>query len=238
MASSESSPEGLFNPEVIPLALRECPQWVAWRYEDNGDAKPGKVPINPHTGGRASSVDPGTWGTFEAAVSAWIRDDGLAGLGFVFAADDPFCGIDLDECIGEDGQIAPSALEIIKLLDSYSEVSPSGRGAKVIIRGHKPGFARCKSKAIAGFKESEVYDQGRFFTVTGQHLEGTPRTVEDRQEDLNALCERLWPPKPSVPAEPHPRSWSRPGAMSIRQKSPTFWGGDSWSHRRRKRARF
>lgn len=186
-------PGWVFDPAVIPAALRERPQWVCWKYITRG-GKRTKCPVNARGGGRADSTDPATWASFDEAVAA-CQSGRYAGVGFVFAESDPFCGIDLDECIDEAGQIVSPAREIIDSLSSYTEISPSGRGVKVFIAGRKPDGVGCKSKAIAGFKETEVYDRARFFTVTGQRLASTPADVEDRQAELDALCAKLWPKK-------------------------------------------
>jgi len=191
-----SAPSVAFDPTCVPEALREWPQWVCWKYITRG-GKQTKCPVNPRDGGRASSTDPATWTTFEEAVAAWRGSDRYAGVGFVFAADDPFTGIDLDDCSDENGNIVSSAREIIDSLSSYTEVSPSGRGVKVFIAGQKPDGARCKSKVIDGFKETEVYDSERFFAVTARHVPGTPPGVEERQVELEELCARLWPKKRS-----------------------------------------
>ena len=39
-------------------------------------------------------------------------------------------GIDLDSCIADDGTIAPWAVEILSIVPTYTERSPSGRGLK------------------------------------------------------------------------------------------------------------
>ena len=183
-----------FDPGRVPASLRERPQWVCWKYVIR-DGKPTKCPVGPRSGGMAASpTDPATWVSFEDAVAAWRRG-GYAGVGFVFSADDPFCGVDLDGCIDDDGAIVPAAREIIGALNSYTEISPSGRGVKVFVAGRKPEGAGCRSRAIGGFKETEVYDRQRFFTVTGRHVVGTPMGVEERQTALEALCGRLWPKK-------------------------------------------
>lgn len=177
----------------VPLALQEPAQWLCWRRVDRG-GRTTKCPVDARTGRAASATDPETWCGFGDAVAAWRADPSIAGVGFVFTAEDPFTGVDLDGCIGDDGELVPGAREVVASLDSYTEVSPSGRGVKVFLAGQKPEGARSRSKRIEGYKETEVYSAKRFFTVTGRHLPGTPSAVEDRQPQLDALCERLWPP--------------------------------------------
>lgn len=189
-----SSTLAALDPTRIPAALRERSQWVCWKYITRG-GKQTKCPVNARGGGLADSTDPATWASFDEVVAAW-KAGGYAGIGYVFTADGPFAGIDLDGCIDDAGNIVSTARQIIDALNSYTEISPSGRGVKVFIAGRKPDGIGCKSKAIAGFKESEVYDRDRFFTVTGQRVPDTPAEVEERQAALNTLCTRLWPKKP------------------------------------------
>lgn len=233
------APNVAFDPTRVPDAIRERPQWVVWRYETRG-GKATKVPIDPRTGKRASSTDPSTWASFDEAVAAWRGNDRYAGVGYVFAADDPYTGIDLDGCIDEGGHIVASAREIVDCLNSYTEISPSGRGVKVFIAGCKPEGLGCRSKAIEGFKETEVYDQDRFFTVTTQHLPGTPLTVEDRQPQLESLCQRLWPKKRSPHLNgsvPSPGFGGddealidRAGAAKNGDRFKALWAGDKAQH--------
>lgn len=184
-------PDPAVNVDAIPTMLRELAQWVCWTYATR-DGKKTKVPIRARDGSFASTTDPSTWATFEDAVSAW-KANGYAGIGFVFTTEDPFCGIDLDDCIDDAGVILPAATNIVESFGSYCEVSPSGRGLKIFIVGRKPEWAASRSKGIRGFKETEIYDHGRFFTVTGRRVAEAPGEVRDGQAALEALCLRLWP---------------------------------------------
>jgi hypothetical protein len=167
-----------------PCALRELPQWVCWRVEVR-DGKSTKVPVIPGTSQRASSTDPSHWSTFAEAMAAFEADDSLVGVGFVFRPDGPYCGVDIDDCRNvESGDIAPWARQIIETLSSYTEISPSGTGVKIFLQGKKPG-RKCRKSYESG--EVEMYDRARFFTVTGAHLEGTPPSVEERQDALDTL---------------------------------------------------
>jgi primase-polymerase (primpol)-like protein len=169
-----------------PLAVSECPetlrereQWVCWR-EETRDGKPTKVPVTPGTGGFASSTDPETWDAFETALE-YTETEHADGVGFVFTDDDPIVGVDLDDCRDpETGDVDDAAQDIIKRLDSYTEVSPSGTGYHVLIRGELPEGRNRRGSV-------ELYDTARFFTVTGDHVERTPTRVARRQDALVAI---------------------------------------------------
>jgi len=207
-------PSVALDPTLVPAELKALPQWVCWKYEWNGK-KWSKEPVNARTGKLACSNKPATWSTFEVAVAAWKRSHGrYAGVGIVLTKGDKYCGIDLDGCIDENGTIAPAAQAIIDLLASYTELSPSGRGVRIFVLASKLAEARCRSKAIAGVKEVEVYECGRYLTMTGAHLAGTPMTVEERQAELGQLLPMLWPPTTRITAETLPTPKPQPIALS------------------------
>jgi Uncharacterized conserved protein len=169
-----------------PLAVSECPetlrereQWVCWR-EETRDGKPTKVPVTPGTGGFASSTDPETWDAFETALE-YTETEHADGVGFVFTDDDPIVGVDLDDCRDpETGDVDDAAQDIIKRLDSYTEVSPSGTGYHVLITGELPEGRNRRGSV-------ELYDTARFFTVTGDHVDETLGRVARRQDALTAI---------------------------------------------------
>jgi hypothetical protein len=148
--------------------LSERDQWVCWRYETR-NGKQTKMPRQPD-GGEAKSNDPTTWTSYDACLKSAGR---FSGIGYVFSADDPYVGIDFDACLNPDGTAAAWAAPWLAMLGSYSEVSPSGNGVKVFVRGKLP--ERCKHKIVIDAppingKEPaiEVYDQKRYFAVTGE----------------------------------------------------------------------
>ncbi|MFC6890324.1 hypothetical protein [Halorubrum trueperi] len=169
-----------------PLVVSECPeklrereQWVCWREEERDD-KLTKIPVIPATGGFASSTDPETWDSLETALE-YTETEHADGVGFVFTDNDPIVGVDLDDCRDpETGDVDDVALDIIERLDSYTEVSPSGTGYHVLIKGDLPD-GRNRRGSI------ELYDTARFFTVTGDHVGRTPTRVARRQDALDAI---------------------------------------------------
>ncbi len=92
------------------------------------------------------------------------------GVGFVFTQNDPFIGIDCDECLDE-GKLNTFVQKLVDYCDSYTEESFSGTGIHIIIKGELPeGFRNKRSMTDQGFKALEIYDQGRYFTMTGRVL--------------------------------------------------------------------
>lgn len=158
---------GPFNLEKIPLELKARTQWVMWRQEMR-KGKPTKVPYQPgNPPKKADTTDPDTWGTFEQSLIV-AQTNGFHGIGYVFSPQDDYAGVDLDKCRNpETGEIEEWAWQIIKRFNSYTEISPSGRGVHIIIKGTVPPGGNKKGQV-------EMYSKGRYFTMTGHHLGGTP----------------------------------------------------------------
>ncbi len=117
------------------------------------------------------------------------------GIGFVFSPDDPYCGIDLDHCRNlETGETADWARAIIEAINSYTEISPSGDGVHILIRAAMPSTGTHHKKPMADGGKIEIYDRGRYFTMTGNHLLGTPTTIEYRQTEFDQLYGSVFPP--------------------------------------------
>jgi len=166
------------------LGMKDLRQWLCWRFEER-DGKPTKVPYDPSTGEKAESTNPKTWTSYEKAVSE-CKKHGYDGLGFVFTPEDDLCGVDLDKCLDpETGELEGWAQKIIGELDSYTEISPSGTGVHILVRGVLPAGRNRKGRF-------EAYDRGRYFTVTGKHLPGSPQTIESRQEALQSIVKRMF----------------------------------------------
>ncbi len=165
--------------ENIPESLKQTPRWVAWRLElRHGQKKPTKVPVDAKSGRFASTTDPTTWATFKEALSFAERAYfDKVGVGFVFDGSGDV-GVDLDGCRDpKTGRIDKRAQEIIDKLDSYVEVSPSGTGLHIIVKGILPGSRRRCGKV-------EMYDTARYFTFTGLVLNGCRKTIEKRDRQL------------------------------------------------------
>jgi primase-polymerase (primpol)-like protein len=148
------------NLDCLPEELRQRRQWVVWKLEER-DGKPNKVPYIAGGSGNASSTDSLTWRSFEEAVQA-LETGRYNGIGFVFSSGDPFAGIDLDDCRNpETGELEEWAVKIVEDFGGYAEVSQSGTGVHIIVKGKAPNKKRGKV---------EAYSLERFFAMTGQVL--------------------------------------------------------------------
>jgi energy-coupling factor transporter ATP-binding protein EcfA2 len=180
MKKEESRLESRIEIEHIPKKLKSRKQWVCWRFQDR-EGKAAKVPVNPETGAPASIGNSDTWSSYATAVTYHGTNvDTTDGIGFVFTKADPFAGVDLDDCLTETDGIEQTADQIVSQIDSYTEVSPSGTGLHIIVEAELPEGAN-RSGSI------ELYDEKRFFTVTGNRLDGAPATIEERQAALEAI---------------------------------------------------
>ena len=94
----------------IPEELKKLPQRVCRKK---------KIPFNPVTGVPAKAGQPATWASFEDAVNAY-ENGGYDGIGFEFNKNG-VVGIDLDHVITDDGSLSAEAVEIVAILNSYTE---------------------------------------------------------------------------------------------------------------------
>ncbi len=200
--ASDQQPETRVIAENIPTMMKDMPRWTCWRSVPNPDGrKPLKVPVNPRTGGNASSTSPETWSTFEEAWTMLERTPDLAGLMFALGEDVGIVGIDLDGCIyreehEREDSLTTKATALVDEFNTYTEISPSGTGLKMFCLGKKPGH-RCRKKEVCGGVELELYAKNRFFTVTGRRLDWTSHDVNLRQVELDGLYSELFPAKPA-----------------------------------------
>jgi predicted P-loop ATPase len=179
------------NPNLIPTAMRQMPNWLYWQVEPDKNGKPTKVPYMVAKRRRkGSSTNSGTWATFADALAGMTSSNGsfpFDGLGFALQGSG-IVFIDFDHVRNpETGEIAPWASETIAALDSYTEVSPSGNGLHVYALGALPG--KGTEREFSDGTRMEMYDTGRYTTVTGAPIAGAPDDL--RASDVPLLYQRL-----------------------------------------------
>lgn len=172
----------------IPIELAELDRWVVWKFELKQNGSPAKVPFNARTKKRASVAKDLDWCDVATAMTAYKQDD-FDGIGFVFVAEDDICGVDIDNCRDSFGNLTPEAISILKQLDSYSEVSPSGRGVKIFCRGRLPLDSGRKCKLDAR-QRLELYTSARYFTFTGEALKNCKTELSEASDGLVAIVQK------------------------------------------------
>ena len=169
------------NP-TVPDDLAELPRWAVWHMESGN-----KVPYQVN-GSRASSTNPLHWGELDKARLA-MSSGRFSGLAFAFFKKDGLVGIDLDDSVDPNGNPHPEFRGMVeRFADTYIEVSPSGRGLKMWVRGTLPANV---AKVPIGVGGVEMYDHARYFTFTGQRFRGAPLQVEDHATDVLTLYDHL-----------------------------------------------
>lgn len=158
--------------DSIPAELKARRQWLMWYYNQDGE----KIPVG-------KSNEPQTWKDFKS-----LKGDKFA---FVISADDPYTGVDLDDCI-VDGVLTELATEILAQFAgvAYAEVSPSGTGIKLLTKASKPVGTMCQAKG----KGIECYDHARFWTMTGQVIDGF-NSIGNGKDAVNWLCAKYLTPE-------------------------------------------
>lgn len=162
--------------------LKNYPNWVC---------RSGKKPIKPGTNKYASTTDGETWGKYEDAVAS-VQEFGLSGIGFVLTGT-PFTVIDLDHVINETGALDARAAELVAAVDSYTEYSPSGAGLHIWVKLYEPlsNFGASRKKDNDNGTVFEIYDTGRYMTVTGKPY-GTVKPIRDGAEALRKIYSKFW----------------------------------------------
>ena len=158
----------------FPALLTKLPNWVLWCYTLK-EGKYTKVPKQPN-GPNASTTNPATWCSFDAARAAYARG-WFDGLGIVLTGkplDEGLylIGMDFDHCLSA-GVLDEAPQQAIDRLNTYAEISPSGEGVRLFLLHDKAIPAR---KTNVNGKSREVYASGRYLTVTG-HCIGQPKEV-------------------------------------------------------------
>lgn len=216
--------------DSVPQSLATRQQWLLWKFEHKeGSAKPGKIPYyvrgGRRTGGQGSDSDRERLATLEVVRRAFERG-GWSGIGFAFLPGDGLIGIDVDGAIDPDtGEVSERLQRIVEACASFTEYSPSGKGAHIIVAGHT---TTNKSNDIG----LEVFCERQFFTFTGRRWPGTPAEVASISEGalkrLHATIDEAKaaaraaaaPPRPAPAAQPnHPAPAGRNDFEHVNQQA-------------------
>lgn len=172
---------------MLPKTLTDNALFCCWRREER-NGQPTKIPYDPKTGERAKANDPTTFSDY--AEAEWkARAMGYSGVGIYIGKG--FSAIDIDHCF-DDGALTALAADIIGIMDSYTETSPSGNGIRILFRSDLQ-YDKEKYSIKNPSNGLEVYVEGatnRFVTVTGNSMPGTPEDIHERTEQLKLVLDK------------------------------------------------
>lgn len=165
--------------QEVPQELQEENGWLLWKGQTQPDGKIKKMPFmidNTSIGWQNSN------NTLEQVLTEFEKGK-YTGVGIMPRF--PFVAIDIDNCFEEDGHYSPLAKEVMDLMDSYSERSPSGKGLRIFVKTSRP---------IESMKKNEIglelFATTGWVTVTG-NVENYV-DVKDCTEELESLIQKYW----------------------------------------------
>ena len=192
---------------LLPSELKKLTRWVRWKLQVK-DGRPTKVPYQMNGDG-ASTTNASTWTTYQNAVKDMVIN-AEQGVGFVLN-DDGITGIDLDGCRNpETGDLTEWAESIINACNSYTEITPSGTGVRVLLRGVIPGKDKVFNlNPAAGYGDKvkiEIYSTARYFTTTGNSYFEDEEAGGVEAVDLIPIYQLLQDTRAKYPAPKNPKS--------------------------------
>ena len=182
--------------ENIPEELKKENRWVAWKYEWRKN-KWTKPPFT-HKGFYASLTNPSTWASFDEINKFYLEHSAhdnlgkVEGIGYVLG--DGHSGLDLDHVNFEN--LSDFQNSVLDLMKTYTEVSPSNKGLRLICRA---SIERAIKLPVI-----EIYDKARFLTITGHKFNNFE--ISERQDQLNKIITQL-PIKPTNNHESNGHKW-------------------------------
>lgn len=184
MASTEP------NSNISELTSRN--QWVCWKIgKSKADGRFEKVPCTPDFPPYSiDALDPSHHMSYEEAL--WASNTfispggGIEGIAFVPSTEDPFCFLDIDNCIDRDtNDFVPWFGRLLEKLDSFAYFTPSGKGMRIVVRGKlSNGGGHYIYQDEEGDHALEAYDSNQFLTFTHPIWD---RPIKEAQEWLDDL---------------------------------------------------
>ncbi len=207
---NHSTPGGWLEPnfKAIPSQLKILDQWALWRAEPK-PREPGKFKKRPRNleGVAISKTNPSQLSDFDSARKILEEDETFTGPGIALLRNGAPPGVPVLICIDldhvrnpETDEIALWAAKLIREIDSYTELSPSGTGVHIWAYGEQPPANRNSNLDGIEGQRVEFYGAGAFITVTG-HPTGSACHVVDRTGALKRLYARLGDSHPPVSRE-------------------------------------
>lgn len=160
----------------VPDSLVDSELWIGYRIVDDER----KVPVDPSRPRSPTPIDATDTSNgvdFQTALSAVHTSrqspgKDITGVGLQLDGDSELCLIDLDDCV-EDGRVEQWALDMVRDIGSYAELSPSQTGLHIIVRDPQGVGSDYRNK-----DKIEVYDGARYATFSGAQLRETSDSIK------------------------------------------------------------
>lgn len=189
----------------VPAEMRALPNWCVFRTKWNAEkGKKDKFIISPTDGKWAKSTDPATWTDFETALR-YAEENNCEGLSFALNGSGISC-IDLDHSVEKDGTLSANAEKLTKEIpETYTETSVSGNGIHIFVKDDILAGGKYRNRAVTDSGEIEVYDTGRFISMTGDVRSGTLTLGKCPQATMSWLRQTLGRRAPEQSRQPERR---------------------------------
>lgn len=191
----------------VPSELKELKIWVGFMYRENPD-NPNKMKKQPVSIYKLVNGISGAYNntnleenhcSYDDAVAA-LRDEKVDGIG-IYLTNTPYTVIDIDGgVIWQDNTplLNPDVNTLIEMFESWVELSSSGHGLHIFIKGKKPVR---KFEYRFGEIGGEIYDgldgHRTFIAMTGASVTDV-ETINENQEAFNSFAEYVWNIKPKT----------------------------------------
>ena len=185
------------------------------------ETKYAKRPIDPRTGQKIDATNRENYLDFEKPRAGAQKHDGI---GLALCEDRPELMIDLDHCMEANGDVCQWAKDIVYRFNTYTEISPSGGGLKLLMRAKLPKPNRNSARKLPWpYGESariEIYDQKRYTTITGHLFDERLRKIKEGQKELDRLYAELFPRNSAM-------AGAGPGPQAAGGRAETGYGSAS-----------
>lgn len=182
------------NLAHIPGELAAPAKWIPYYLRKQAGKKASKSPIAAY----ASDADKKE--NFRS-LSDWTKSKpGAPGFQRWIDPSEGFVFVDLDRCRDpKTGAVADWAQEIVDSLNTYTEISESGKGLHLVGRGKLPAdfYLKGDGDESSDYRPNKVeiysgHKPNKLMAMTGNLLPGlTPATIQDCQEAIAALLAKL-----------------------------------------------
>lgn len=179
----------------VPEKLKKDGYFCCWKREKRKDGIT-KVPYNPNKKECAKSNDKTIFGSYDDAIISMEKSD-FDGIGIgIF---DGVCAIDIDGCVAEDNSLSDMAKDIVDIMKSYTEYSPSGKGIHILFTAGDFEYDKDSYYIMNSNRKLEVYVAGatrKFVTVTGDRFEDFE--MRDCTQQLQIVLDKYMKKKTST----------------------------------------